>query len=1120
MNRAHVIILAAAAWLVSAPATGASYRKSNQAKEREQLIAKLSSDINKVDHSIDVTKDLIKRSPDAPYLADLVFRLAELYVERSRYVYARLMEQRPEGQQVLEGEKALEVQISKRLAIETYERILKEYPEFDRNDQVRFFRAHEYRELGEFEEMLKAYQELIEKHPRSDWAIEARLILGDHHFDKGEINAAEKFYEGVLQLPESHLHDMARYKLGWIRINQEKFADSLKLFEAAVISERKKKRGAIGDARSLDVKREAMLASVWPFSEVKKPYQAAGYYRKLAESKSIYLAALKKLADRYFVKTEYPSSALLYREIVPLSADVEENIEYVQRIYESVRNMSKRNPARYANAAGDVDAIVTTVARFQNAYKYSDEEKKKLRHDLEVRARDLATQLHAEAQRKKDAKKAQVAAEAYRQYLSLFTDAEQYPEIQLNRASALNEAESYLEAGRQYERIALKLEDGPKRREMLYDAIAAYHRSLDEDTVYRRKHPTKPGLLNKLELLRGREGLKQLGAYYVKTWPKDKNVPAVKFNVATMYYQQGHYEKASELFTAYVEEYPTSKDASTAGNLALDALNKMDDLERLAKQAAAFAQNTKIADAGFRKQAEEIAKAARKRNVEMTVIDTTEGDFSERMLSEWEKHKDSAEGEDFLYTAFVKYKNEANVAGVYDFGGRMIGAYPESPRLVDVFGTMGAFAVRAADFERAAFMFEEYSRRFPQEANANQLLTSAGSIRLMLGEYDKAAEAYRRLRKGGNATERMTAHEKLMEVYREARDWEALARVAQTALQDNNNWLGAAFHLGLAYLEQGKQELAQRELARAAQLQARTDFDQQASGRLNFELGRLLHTQYDEIVFRDVASSQQVLSFKLQYLEAMEQSYIGAISSGDGFWGIPALHGLARAYQEFGKFIAGAPIPDGMSRAERTQYQNALKQEGQQYEGKARQTLEACQQKARELKVFNAYATACLAGSISAVDAATTRSRSRLEAGEGYKRELAALRDQLVKKPEATSLMIDIARKAVSVGDYHLALLTLSKAAETDPRSPVIQNLLGVTHWHLGDHQSAFGALQKASRAKLPEGAANLGALYQEFGYAEEADAALGSVEGGRINLSSPDVHPRVRVAMSERGRS
>ena len=135
-----------AGWLlVAAPLlAGAVYSPKGTQENKEELIAKLSSDINKVDHTIEVTKDLIKRSPDAPYLADLYFRLAELYVEKSRYVFGRLMEQQTEGQKSLSGEKSLEVQLNKKLAIETYDKILADFPEYDNNDQVRFFKAHEF----------------------------------------------------------------------------------------------------------------------------------------------------------------------------------------------------------------------------------------------------------------------------------------------------------------------------------------------------------------------------------------------------------------------------------------------------------------------------------------------------------------------------------------------------------------------------------------------------------------------------------------------------------------------------------------------------------------------------------------------------------------------------------------------------------------------------------------------------------------------------------------------------------------------------------------------------------------------------------------------------------------
>ncbi len=1117
----HAVVIAGLLPLLSL----AQFRPVDTQKEKEELIIKLGSDINKVDHSIDVTKTLIQHSPDAPYLADLYFRLAELYVERSRYVYSKIMESKPEGENSLGGEQALEVQITKHLAIETYDKVLSEFPEYDKNDQIRFFKAHEYRELGEFDTMLTLYKELIQKHGRSDWAIEARLILGDHHFDKNDLVTAEKYYKEILSLPESHLHDMARYKLGWIRINQEKFDDALRLFEGAVRSKRKKKRGAVGDAHSLDVKKEAMLALVWPFSEVRKAAQAPGYFRNLAESKTLYVAVMRKLANRYFVKTEYVNAALLYRHIVPLSADVQENVEYVQRIYESITNMSKRNRNRYAHAATDVKAIVKTVARFQNHLNFTEDQKSKLTHDLELRARDLATRLHQQAQAKNDEQSAYIASEAYRRYLSLFREPKVRQEMQLNRASALMEtktANNFVKAGLQQEIVAHEIRDkGDAPRDAVYQAILSFYKALQKDGEYRRKHPTKPRLLNKLETLRAREGLKQLGSFYVKSWPKSPQVVEVKFNVASMYYQQAEYKKASELFAQFVREYPTHKDMANAGQLALDCLYRLDDLEGLAKLSDEFVANKSIRDMTFKNAVAKSGKSARARGVQTTLLQAAqEEDFGQAMLERWESMgKDSDQAEDVLYAAFVKYKNESHVAGVYQFGGRMMGAYPKSPKLKDVLGTMGAFAVRAADFERAAAYFEEFYRRFPKAPNAKSVLASAANIRLLMGDFDKAAAAFRSLRKEGDAGTRRNAHEKLMEIYRESRNWDELARVAQTALQENRNWLGAAFHLGVAYLEQNKFELAEKELRRAAGMRANGDFDAQASGRAPFELGRLMHRRFDKLQFRDADTAEQVLGAKVELMGAMEQSYVAAIQSGQGEWGIAGLYEVARAYHGFGEFIAGAPAPGGLSQADLKQYKEALNEQGGQYKQKAKETMQVCKDKALELKVFSPFARACLAGTYGIVDASTVRARSRVTGDETYQKHIAALREKLVKTPEHIDTLLQIARSALAVGDYHLAKLTLGKAVETDPRSATIQNLIGVTNWNLGKTQEAYEAFKKASDKKLKLGSLNLAALYHGFGYEKYAAAALRRAgDIGGVDLTVPDLHSSVAASIQELG--
>jgi len=558
----------------------------------------------------------------------------------------------------------------------------------------------------------------------------------------------------------------------------------------------------------------------------------------------------------------------------------------------------------------DVAAMIRNGARFQNHLKVKDEEKAQLLKDFEVRARDMATKMH-EASRRGNRRNLAATAEAYKDYLSLYASSKHKMKIKLNRASALFEHKDYLQAGLQYEDAALSLKEGKKRRETIYQAILAYFNSIDADTVYRRKHPTRKGLLDKLSLLRAREGLKQMGAYYVKKWPKDARTAKVKFNVASMHYQQGEYERGSELLTAFVKQYPTHKDAVIAARLALDSLNKMDDLEGLAKLALEFSKNSAIRDSGFRSEAARIAQAARKRKIEMTVIDTTDGDFGEKMLEEWENHKGTQQGEEFLYTAFVKYKNEGNVAGVFDFGGRLIGAYPKSTKLVDVFGTMGNFAARAADFERAAVLFHEFYKRFPRQKNALQLLGSSANFRLFLGDYDRAAALFGILRGSGSAAQRREAHEKLMDIYRRTHNWQGLQRAARAALQADPRWLTAAYSLGLAYLGQENTQPAERELSRAAGLSARNAKDKESKARSYFELGELLQRRFATLVASDPAQAEALLQRRFEFLEAMERYYVAAIETGSGEWGIASLHALARAYDNFGSSSEICRCPAG-----------------------------------------------------------------------------------------------------------------------------------------------------------------------------------------------------------------
>ena len=164
----------------------------------DELVAKLKRDIFKVDRSIGETEKLISKSRNAPYLPDLQFRLAELYVEKSRYVYYLQAEQR--GGDTRARIVSPETRLLKQKAVQLYHRLLREYPDFHDGDKVTFYLAHEQRELGQFDEMLKTLGDLIAKYPNSPLRLEAEQIIGDYYFDKTDLVEAEKHYQAILEV--------------------------------------------------------------------------------------------------------------------------------------------------------------------------------------------------------------------------------------------------------------------------------------------------------------------------------------------------------------------------------------------------------------------------------------------------------------------------------------------------------------------------------------------------------------------------------------------------------------------------------------------------------------------------------------------------------------------------------------------------------------------------------------------------------------------------------------------------------------------------------------------------------------------------------------------------------
>jgi tetratricopeptide (TPR) repeat protein len=1152
----RALSLALAVAVVGAPLSGCA--TTEEAKlpgklEASRLeVERLKRDIAKIDKSLVVTRDLINRSRGERYLPDLYFRQAELLIEKSRLVYFRILEEA--GADDKTAVVAPEARLLKEQAIGVYRRILTEFPDYIDDDKVTFFIAHEQRELGNYPEMLKTYEELVRKFPKSNFRFESWLILGDYRFDKGEIDAAIDSYKNILKAQETYAHNMARYKLAWCYINKDKPALAVDLWEQAVKTPTLPEPGIdpvdplSGRPPRLDVRQDALRDLAFYYAEARDPRTAIAFFQGLTLSRTEYRMALEKLARRFQIKSMYEESAKVFRELIAISHDVDRNLEWAEAVYEAAVAAKDLQ-----HADDDVVMLSEVAARYKYWWRAPDDEKVVI-GDFELLARDLATRLHAAAREKADEDLFRRAARAYERYLSVFDDSPERLNMEWNYADTLYAAKSYVKAGRQYEKVLALLDKGGAaavakapatttpsekpgdkasdkasdkpsdkkgadaakkkdpapgeklvattgdlegdKKQAMYGAILAYFEAIKVEDKSTR-----------FESMLAREGIKDLGARFVAKYPDDGNTPQVKFNVARSWYEQGLFDQAVTLFAAFAVEYPTNKDSVTAAELALDSFAQKEDFGGLAKQAHAFAADSRL-DAAFRERAGKMAEQAEQEELNRKTI-ATEGNVAAALASFVVEKKGSEVAARALAQAFVIARDRRNMAEMQKLGRQLLDEYGNTKFAVEVLPGLADMAVRTSQLEAAAGYYEEQARRFPDDAASDALLENAASIRSELGEFAAAMADYERLTKQGDENKRPVWFARLAEQALRADDWRR-AEDAGSAVADNATYaiLGNTI-AGEAALRTGKPDVALERLSSAINAKAKGVDDGEAwQARAQYLAGEIVRADFEAVTLNGGPDDGAALQKKFQLLDELEGAYVAAIQLGDPEWAMGGLYRIANAYKQAADFLDNAPVPPGTSADDEKALRAALAERSGPMKKKSAETLDACRAQARKLEAFNRFTKACMAGVAVDDDGDAPRPRPANVAIAGRE----ALEAKLVDNPRDVTTLLALVRAALQAKDFPLARLLALHAVELDDKNADSLNLLGVASFQSNQAQEAAAAFKRALKqnARHPQALMNLGTLWATYGDADRArDFAA---RAGVVDTTSPDVLPLVRA--------
>lgn len=948
----------------ASPREGAASFKVETAIDRKSVALGRAAD-QKRDEAIDELKKLIPKAP-AGRKAEMIFRLAELYWEKSKYKYGLEMEEferayqgwNEEGSQGEPPKREVflrESEVIKENALDLYEKVLTQYPTYERNDEVLFYLGYNEYEAANYKKAVGHYWTLIKQFPQSPLVPDAYLQLGEHFFNNNNVLKARKAYERALATEEGRVANYARYKLAWCDYNVQEYAAGIQKLKAVIDASEVAK-----DKKSIQLKGEALRDLARFFSYVDEVETAFEYFKKKG-GEEIAVRYTSQLGGLYHEQGKWDQEIQTYRMLINKYPRGERAPFFQASIVEAFGQKNDRDAVRK-----EVERLVdlyrpgTPWYRAQEDRGQQGKAALEYAYDLtESKLRDMVTEYHRDAQKRKDVETYALARDIYAKYLDAFPSTESAYQMRYFYGEVLWALDEWKNAAEVYKQVALtpkgEKASGRFQREAAYNQILAW-----EQVAKTGKEKGDPTQKKKIEEKKSKgttdartttriklAGLDKDKAYDPEPLPpleknlseacdlyfsiadrKDPDLPAIKFKAAYLYYKHNQFVEAAKRYFEIIENWPRDDLSKKAANLILDSLNVQKEWDELAKYAAAFRDNEKLAggDRRFKQEVQEILEGA-------TYLSIQEAEGKARALADAEA-KERALGpvavrfekfqQDFpesrfadkaIFSAVLIYNQadqldhaiEAAELMEKKYGLADEGATPRSvrakkgrrsrPSRAEKASTSRAeegteradllrrnhflrasFYERIADFRRAAELYESYYEKYSEDERAADALFNAGTYYQGLGETDSAIDKFSTYVEEFDKNDEPEVYWRVCELQEVKKDWKAAAKCFddfkksyKTASQAKIFESRYRHALALEKLSKKREAMAEyqwlaKEYPRLAKKDQEADGARLAGAHAAFEL---LEPEYKRYVEMKVTLRKETLLSKLKKAEEL-----------------------------------------------------------------------------------------------------------------------------------------------------------------------------------------------------------------------------------------------------------
>ncbi|MEE2902198.1 MAG: tetratricopeptide repeat protein [Myxococcota bacterium] len=932
-------------------------------------------------------------------------------------------------------------ELIKQNALKLYEKVLNEYPRYRRNDEVLFYLGYNNYEAGDKKKAVSHYWTLIKQFPSSRLVPDSYLQLGEHFFNSNNVGKARKALERALATKSPKIYNYALYKLAWCDYNVQEYAAGIKKLKE-VISRSERLRGNKG----VQLKGEALGDLARFFSFVDEVDTAFAYFKKKG-GEEIALRYTTKLGELFNGQGKWDLEIQTYQMLnqkYPMAAKAP---ALQARIVSAYSKLNKKELVRQ-----EVERLVDLYRPNTPWYKAQERKKDTLAleyaYDLtESHLRDLVTEYHRDAQKRKNIETYELARDIYRKYLEAFRDSESAYQMNFFYGEVLWALKEWKNAALEYDRVARWEAKEGKRgrfaRTAAYNAILAWEKIAAEGekgtlkaNVKIRESKKKGKVtrntrikIKKLEQDKTYDEepipeveLKLSAAcdlYFNIADPKDKDLPAIKFKAAFIYYKHNHFVEAAKRYFEMIERWPGSDLSRKSANLILDSLNVKKNWDELEKYARAFRGNKKLVgrDKKFKEQVQTLVEGAAFKSILKADGDAKKmadaiaqkqgrADAATRFRGFHTEFPKSVFAETALFNALLIYdkadeldnaieaaelllrsdsvdsdkskkkKNKKRAKKRRKKGKKKIAkANGNKPNLkARTAFLLAGFYERIANFTKAAKLYESFYGKYEKEKRAADALFNAGVYYQGIGRWEKAVELFKMyVSEFKSAKDASEVYWRVCEIYDAEKDAKK-ASVCWAKFRDKYKKAPKAkvfesrYRLALNYetLKQRPKALKEYKwilktypkLVKKAQ---EADGARLAGAHAAFVM---LEPEFKAFKKMKVTLKKKVLERKVKAAGALAApdaksgksgKYLTVLQYGNGDYGIAALTRMGMVFRNMANSIRNAPVPRRLSEDQKEIYRAELDNFALGPEEKALEAFERALGKAYELNIYNEW---------------------------------------------------------------------------------------------------------------------------------------------------------------------